>query len=700
MANRDVADEPNKKPGSPGDNPAHFEESPDIEAARDQVDEASDEATGYTETEEAGFQEGFTIKSFLGALFVALIMMPGAIYLGLVAGQGLGAAAQWVTIVLFAEVARRSFLPLSRQEIFLLYYIAGGLAYVALGDRGISGGPMGHLIWNQYFIQSPQAASIAREIPWFATPQPEAEGILQRNFFTKDWWTPNGGALGVLILTQILERVSWIPAGYILFRATSDIERLPFPLASVAASGATALAEASSKEESWRWRIFSTGTTVGLIFGAFYIAIPVFTGTVFGTAITLIPIPFADFMKSTEQFMPAAPVNLSGDLGKVLIGFVLPLSLVVGTTISSIVCQWIGNPILYHAGLLPKWHPGMESISTRIATNFDFWMSAGIGIQIAIAILGIYMVVKATVDAARGKNKDGRGAWNVVPKGRGDTPATVKWAAMVWFGATVAYIATTHWLLPTFPLWLLVVYGLVWTPINSFIAARMFGLTSQGVNFPFLKELTVMKSGYQGVDVWFAPLPLHDYGHFAQSFREVELTKTKFTSIIKAELLMFPLILIGGLLYWQFIWHTSPIPSAQYPFAQKLWPIAATNQAIFNQINKPDGATFVLSAFKPAIIGGGTVAALALYGVMFAAKAPVLAFYGAAGGANAFPGDTIPMLFGGLLSKFYFEKKIGTQKWRDYAPVLLAGFACGTGLVSMAAIALALISKAVQPLPF
>ncbi len=690
-----MADNQNNRSDSAGGS-ARFEESEDIESARERVDETAD----VGEDMESEFKEGFTIKSILGALFVALIMMPGAIYLGLVAGQGLGSAAQWVTIVLFAEVARRSFLPLSRQEIYLLYYIAGGLAYVALGDRGISGGPMGNLIWNQYFIQSPQAASIAREIPWFATPQPESAGIVQRSFLHRDWWTPHGGAMGMLILTQILERVSWIPAGYILFRATSDIERLPFPLASVAASGATALAEASSKEESWRWRVFSTGTIIGLIFGAFYIAIPVFTSTVFGTAVTLIPIPFADFMKSTETFMPAAPVNLSGDLGKVLIGFVLPYSMVVGTTVSSILCQWIGNPILYRMGMLPKWHPGMESINTRIATNFDFWMSAGIGIQIAIAIIGLYMVVKATVDAARGGGKDGRGAWNVVPKGRGDSPATIKWAFGVWFGATIAYIATTHFLIPMFPLWLLVVYGLVWTPLNSFIAARMYGLTSQGINFPFLKELTVMKSNYQRVDVWFAPLPLHDYGYLAQSFREVELTKTKFTSIIKAELLMFPLILIGGFLYWQFIWHTSPIPSAQYPFAQKLWPIAATNQAIFNQINKPDGASFVLSAFKPLIIVGGGVVAMMLYAIMIAVKAPILAFYGAAGGANAYPGDTIPMLFGGILSKYYFAKKIGEQKWRDYAPVLLAGFACGTGLISMGAIALALISKAVQPLPF
>ena len=214
----------------------------DIAAARERVDEASGDDFKY--------EDGFTWKTVIGALFVALIMAPGAIYLGLVAGSGLGAAAQWVTIVLFAEVARRSFIPLKKQEIYILFYVAGGLAGAALADRGLSGGPFGNMIWNQYFIQSTQAAPFAAQIPHWVAPQPGSTALTQRTFFHPDWGAP----IGLLLLSSLLERASWIPAGYILFRATSDVERLPFPLAAVAASGATALAEAS-QEESWRWRI-------------------------------------------------------------------------------------------------------------------------------------------------------------------------------------------------------------------------------------------------------------------------------------------------------------------------------------------------------------------------------------------------------------------------------------------------------------
>ena len=71
------------------------------------------------------FEEGFTAKAVIGGLFIAFIMLPGALYLGLVAGQGLGGAAQWVTIVLFAEIAKRSFIQLKRQEIYMLFYVTG-----------------------------------------------------------------------------------------------------------------------------------------------------------------------------------------------------------------------------------------------------------------------------------------------------------------------------------------------------------------------------------------------------------------------------------------------------------------------------------------------------------------------------------------------------------------------------------------------
>ena len=67
---------------------------------------------------------------------------------------------------------------------------------------------------------------------------------------------------------------------------------------------------------------------------------------------------------------------------------------------------------------------------------------------------------------------------------------------------------------------------------------------------------------------------------------------------------------------------------------------------------------------------------------------------------GAWPSDIVPTFFGAWLSRRYFQKRLGVDQWRQYAPVLLAGFSCGTGLIAMASIALSLIAKSVNYLPF
>ena len=664
----------------------------DIEAARERAEDISEEDGGGQQIQ---YEEGFTGKVLVGMLFVCLIMLPGAIYLGLVAGQSLGAAAQWVTIVLFSEIARRSFVPLKKQEIYCLFYMAGALTYTGFGSLpGISGGPFGNLISIQYLMQSPAMAAVAPHLPAWIGPQPGSPAYTHRTFMDKDWAIP----ITILLVSQLLDRMKWIGLGYVLFRITSDVERLPFPLAPIAASGATALAEVSSKEDSWRWRVFSTGTIIGLIFGFFYLAIPIFTGVAFGTPVQILPIPFFDLTANTEHLLPTAMLGYNPDLGALMIGFILPFSIVAGGFISSLLTQVVGNPLLYYHGFFPHWRHGSPAIQTKIATDFDFWMSISIGLQIAVAVIGLAAVI-ITVMRSRGKMDTAeRGSLANIPKGRGDFPFS--WAFGAWLVAVIAYIIMNHWLVPMFPVWIILVYGLVVTPINSYVSARLTGLTGQGIDFPFLNQGVVIASHYTQPDIWFAPLPLNNYGGQAQKFREIELTGTKFTSILKLEGAMMPIILIFSFIYWAFLWHTNDIPSAQFPYAQKFWPQQAINTAIWTQINAIGGATWARDAIKPNLIGIGGIAGMALYGAFMLFKLPLLGFYGFIGGIGNFPHNTIPTFIGALLGKYYFAKRIGVERWQLYTPVLLAGFACGMGLIGMAAIALALIQKTVNFLPF
>jgi len=75
------------------------------------------------------FESGFTWSSMFGAIFIGLLMVPGSIYMGLLAGHEIGPAAQWVTVILFLEVAKRTHRHLKRAEIFVLFYMAGAACF-------------------------------------------------------------------------------------------------------------------------------------------------------------------------------------------------------------------------------------------------------------------------------------------------------------------------------------------------------------------------------------------------------------------------------------------------------------------------------------------------------------------------------------------------------------------------------------------
>jgi hypothetical protein len=670
------------------------------------------ESTG-TDTQTVVFEEGFTLKTVIGVLFVAFVMLPGALYLGLVSGQSIGSAAEWVTIVLFAEVARRSFIPLKRQEIYVLFYVAASLTGLS-GELGVSGGPFGWLIWNGYLHIAPQATgttitlpdpvtgemittTVSRAVPTWVVPPEDSQVWVRRTFFDAAWLLP----IGLLLIGEVVGRIGWITGGYTLFRITSDIERLPFPMAPVSAAGATALAEAGTKEESWRWRVFSIGAMMGLIFGFFYLGIPIFTGAILPQPLMLIKLPFIDLTANTEGILPGAAVSISGDLTHVLVGFVLPYAVVLGTFLSGIITQLILNPILQRSGFLPTWRPGANAIYTQFATNLDLWLSVNIGVNIAIAIIGIGMAVVILRQYLRNRGRDAAGRQAFTPPpGRGD----FSWQLAIgaFFLCQAVYVGLGHWLVPKFPLLVLIFFGFVYTPAMSYVSARLYGLAGRPVGMPYLREAVFIKSGYKGIDIWFAPFPQHDYGWAAQRFREVELTGTKFTSIVKAEAFMLPVVLIASFVFWAFFWYTSAIPSSQFPYAQMFWPLNVTYRVLWMSATTGGSAALdqFLGAIRGEVIIPSMVAGLLGYWVTTAAKLPVLFYYGLVGGLGGFVHGSIPMMIGALLSRHYFSKRFGEHEWHRYAPVLLAGFSCGMGLIAMVAIALGLITKSVSFLPF
>ena len=518
------------------------------------------------------FVDGFNTKTIVGALFVSIVMVPGNIYLDLMIGGSIGAAAQWVTIILFIELAKRSFTMLKRQEVYLLYYVTSSL--VNRESNAFEG-----LLWHQYFVQSPAAVQFGiqqslSELWWWAPPA-NSEALIERTFLHADWFWP----IAFLVLGTIMGRIAWFTASYVLFRITSDYEKLPFPFAPINAHGAMALAEESSGDITWRWRMFSIGAVIGVVWGMLYVAVPAITGAFMEQPVQLIPIPWVDFTQYTGYFLPATPLGFTLHLGPIFMGFLAPFWAVIGSFVG-VVIHTIASPLLHKYGYMPHWFMGMDTIQTHFVTGIDFWMSFGIGITFAITIIGFYQVWRGVRTARIEKTE--KGSWET-PAGRGDFKI---WFCVVLFCLASLYtIVLSKILFPqlvtTTLLVFFFIFAFVYTPLISFVNARLDGMVGQNVSIPYIKEATIFLSGFRGIHIWFVDFGLDNYGAAAQRFREIELTGTSFRSIVRAEVFMVPLVFATSFMYWSYIWKLAPIPSDAYPYVQLFWPLRALQRCVW-----------------------------------------------------------------------------------------------------------------------
>lgn len=670
------------------------------------------------------FKDGFGWTSVAGVIFCGLVMMPGGIYLALMTGTGLNMAASWVTVILFMEIARRALKPLSRQNLIVLLHAA----YVMMaGHILFPGGPCGELVYRAYLVgcDAIRDAGMLGAFPsWFAPPY-DSPAILERNFLHPDWIVPMGMAFFVLVIATIQKYT----LGYFFFRITSDVEKLPYPLAPIAAQGAAAMAEADESpavksegigpqkktKKSGRWKLFSLGAYIGIAFGVLQIGIPAISGLFLSKPFYLIPQPFIDTTTLTQGILPATPTGVTFDIGVIFMGFVLPFWAVIGT-FSAIVVTFITNPMMHHFGILHTWQPGMNTVNTSFSNNIDFWMSFSIGSGIGIALVSIYSAAKdITAKFKEAREKKARtgiseNIWEPPAKGRGDYPL---WIALVVYAVSaLAMIALSWFLLPRTPgvLFFLIFFAFLYNPFLTYVNARLLGISGQSVVIPFVSEAAFMLSGAKGVDVWLAPIPIQNFGYQAQSYRSNELAGVSFWSLIKVEAVALPVLFVLSMTFWGFIWHSNPIPGENFPAAQVNWELNAKNQALLYSStfvapgDDPSSKSIMdsefMKAFHPLAIGVGLVSILGIYSVLVFFGFPLMLVYGFIRGFGQLPHFMFLEIVGAVLGRLVFQKKFGDKEFLRMAPTLLAGYFTGVGLIGMATIALRLIKSAVSSAPF
>jgi len=271
-----------------------------------------------------------------------------------------------------------------------------------------------------------------------------------------------------------------------------------------------------------------------------------------------------------------------------------------------------------------------------------------------------------------------------------------------WFLSTTGFVVMLYFLIPSFPWWISAIFGFLWSPVFSYIGARMIGITGSpyGSSFPFVKEASFLLSGYKGLDVWFAPIPIFEHGGVAATFKQLDLTKTTFGSVIKLSALTMVLMFICSFIFYSLVWKLNPIPSAAYPYVQKMWPLNAAMRTIWVKSTLPGGTTFIFDIIKIEYILAGLGVTGGLFALLTAIGASPLFFYGLVGGLASPMWQTMPTFFGALLGRYYFSKRFGNEKWMSYVPIVAAGYGAGIGLIGMIAISIALISKAISQIVY
>jgi hypothetical protein len=130
-----------------------------------------------------------------------------------------------------------------------------------------------------------------------------------------------------------------------------------------------------------------------------------------------------------------------------------------------------------------------------------------------------------------------------------------------------------------------------------------------------------------------------------------------------------------------------------------LWHLQALNNLLLQSATLEGDSPFFQALninYAAWGLGLGTIT----YGLLAAFNLPIMLIYGVTRGlGQSTPHGIFLEVIGAFLGRYFFMKKYGLA-WRQYAPVLLAGFSCGMGLMGMLAMGFTLIMKSLGSLAY
>ncbi|MEM2465347.1 MAG: OPT/YSL family transporter [Candidatus Bathyarchaeia archaeon] len=642
------------------------------------------EVSNRGESEIIKYGEGLTWRSFMAIIYAAVVFLPAAIWVQLTSGAVIGSAIQYTILFLFVQFARYFGSKLTKQEIYIIWS-----STAQAGSEAIAIG----LLYNLYYRNSPLAMMfkdpytgelLSKIIPSWYAPPPGSPVVFTRTFLHPDWVMP----IFVTLVTYILIfRISDIAVGFITYVLYSRVEKLPFPLQRVAAELCLTMAERKVE----KLRVLIICAMIAMAYGALLYGVP------FATAFVIVPIPmpWIDFTQNIEVILPGASLGIATDLLTVASGFILPFNVVLSMFIGAIAFYLIGNPLLVfmfppkegRLGGLFGWTTGMSLSSIWQWSTLYVWASILIGLALAGGLTPIIRYPKYIFRAFSSLKR-----LSDYERGSGVPPLWV--ILSMYFSANIAVIALLIFLVPDFPILILIFLTIVWQFLGAIISGRVLGETGLQISVPYISNAFFLLSGYQKVDIWYTPLAgavSTGGGTWVLSaYKICELTETKISSWIKAYYLA---TLIGwaiSFLYVSLFWQIAPIPSAAYPSASITWPVSVLMHALW--------VTRSLQVFRPDFIILSFICGFSIAFICDFLHIPfsLISFF--AGAASPIP-NSISVMIGAIIAKI-IQRRFGKEWWIENRYSVVAGFGLGSGIMMSIAAAIGVIRKSMWILPF
>jgi len=632
----------------------------------------------------AEYKPGFSWRSALIVLISSLIWMPVALYIQLVSGIVSIAMVSIVMAFIAMEITRLIGNPLSRQEL-LIVYLMSSLAASATGYIW--------QVWKGYFVTSPLTWAFKIDglpIPelypsWFAPPYDSSAYVL-RTFFHRDWLIP-------LLITNIQAGFFYycteLSLAVILSYIFIEVEKLPFPLATIDASIVTTLSERRPE----KIKLFTLALYPGLAWGALLYIVPIATGYM------IIPLPWYDLTPFTSQYIPGALLGVMTDIMAYVAGLFISLAVTFYMLAASIAVWVVGNYLTLTAfrDSFPEWASeyfgGMGYGGVLIRSYLRVWIAPQTAAVFALMVIAVIFFAKPVAKGLSALSK----ASLIKTAGY----SSLKWLVGFYILGTVGSVALFHLLVPELPVWIPLLLSVGVSFLNGIISVVSLGSTGVSPGAPSEWALSVYLSGYRGVAAWvFTPivggLATAEGGSPSWTYmvKVGTLTETRPMDVIKALLFSIVIYNVLSFVWMEFFWRIAPIPSAAYPYALATWPSQIMSSAVWmtGQVGvKPEVLYYSFFVILALCLAGE--AASKFLGLPFSS-------IGIVTGMGMTPPYSIALFAGSILNRFVFPRFLGAERWKENRSVIAAGLVSGEGLAAAVAVASSLIMKATWMKPW